>query len=114
MPDPTAHSSQKRLDRVSDRRIVFQAVLSLWAYSVVCGSLAVGVGYLVGAALTSVLPAPAVRIGTAALVALTGGLSGPRVLTHVEKRLGLLPDAAAADNWVNQAKRKRSHEPSPR
>jgi hypothetical protein len=104
MPERATHPSQKRLDGVSDGRIVFQAVLSLWAYSAVCGGLAVGAGYLLGTAMASVLPAPAVRIGAMALVALTGGVGAPRVLTHVEKRLGLLPDAAAADIWVNQAK----------
>jgi hypothetical protein len=106
MPDRAVLPGRGPSDGLSRRRIVFQAVMSLWAYSAACGAIAVGVGYLAGAAFASLLPALVIRISTIALFVLAGGLNGPRVVTHVEKRLGLLPDVAAADSWVNQAKRE--------
>jgi hypothetical protein len=88
---------------LSDARVVRKAAMSLWAYSAVCGGVAVSAGYSAGVAFAAILPAHVVRTSVIALIALTGGLNGPRVLTQIEKRLGLLPDLAAAESWVKQA-----------
>jgi hypothetical protein len=103
MPDRAILPAARHGDALSDARVVRKAVMSLWIYSAVCGGVAVSVGYLAGAVFAAVLPAHAVRTSAIALIVLTGGLNGPRVLTQIEKRLGLLPDIAAAESWVKQA-----------
>lgn len=100
MPDRTVLSSSNAQHSVSDGRVIFQAVLSLSAYSAVCGAAAVGLGSLAAALLGPALPASAARLGMIALVVLAAGMNGERVVRHVENSLGLFPTGGRCSNGV--------------
>jgi hypothetical protein len=82
-------------DRVaSDSRVVCQAILSLCAYSAVCGAIAIGLGELAVQFSGTALPGTLVRLGIAGAVVVAAGLNAERVVKRVEYRLGLLPLAS--------------------
>lgn len=81
-------------DRVaSDGRVVCQVVLSVCAYSVVFGALAVGLGQLAADVTGTALPAAWVRLGAAGAVVVAAGLNTERVARCVGSRLGLHPSS---------------------
>jgi len=96
MPDRAVLASAGDGHSVSDGRFVCQAVLSLWAYSVVCGAIAIGLGEITAVLAGAVLPASWVRLGTIGATVLAAGLNSERVLRHVEIRLGV-PPAGGSD-----------------
>jgi len=91
MPEHAIVGSTEDSHAVTDGQIVRRAVLSLWAYSVVGGAVAIGLGNLAAASVNTIFPGSWARIGTVGAVVMAGGLNAQRLLRRVEGRLGVMP-----------------------
>jgi hypothetical protein len=69
----------------SNLQTVCRAVLGIWAYSAVCGAVAVGVGDSAAAIVGVSLPASWVRLGAVGVVVVVAGLCGEKVLGRIDE-----------------------------